>query len=135
MTLIHYFFDLTSFCRLGHKCKNIFVNFLVQMNSPRAVLQSYCIKDSRLVIHCAAFETESIFSLVKNGLVTTYRKVASSRPVYYSIFDYFWGATNWDVLLTETCYYCLLVLQQSNNHNCIKNVALINFNLCIVDGM
>ena len=34
-----------------------------------------------------------------------YRKVASSRPVYYSIFDYFWGATNWDVLLTKTCYY------------------------------
>ena len=34
-----------------------------------------------------------------------YRKVASSRPVYYSIFDYFWGATNWDVLLTETCHY------------------------------
>ena len=29
----------------------------------------------------------------------TYRKVASSRPVYYSIFDYFWGATNQDVLL------------------------------------
>ena len=23
-----------------------------------------------------------------------YRKVASSIPVYYSIFDYFWGATN-----------------------------------------
>ena len=36
---------------------------------------------------------------------TTYRKVASSRPVYYSIFDYFLGATNWDVLLTETCHY------------------------------
>ena len=35
-----------------------------------------------------------------------YRKVASSRPVYYSIFDHFWGATNQDVLLTETCYYC-----------------------------
>ena len=33
----------------------------------------------------------------------TYRKVA--RPVYYSIFDYFWGATKWDVLLTQTCYY------------------------------
>ena len=32
-----------------------------------------------------------------------YRKVASSRPVYNSIFDYFW-----DVLLTEMCYYCLL---------------------------
>ena len=28
-----------------------------------------------------------------------YRKVASSRPVYYSIFDHFWGATNQDVLL------------------------------------
>ena len=36
----------------------------------------------------------------------TYRKVASSIPVYYSIFDYFWGATNQDVLLSETCYYC-----------------------------
>ena len=35
----------------------------------------------------------------------TYRKVASSIPVYYSIFYYFWGATNWDVLLTETCHY------------------------------
>ena len=34
-----------------------------------------------------------------------YRKVASNIPVYYSIFDYFWGATNWNVLLTETCYY------------------------------
>ena len=27
-----------------------------------------------------------------------YRKVASSRLVYYSIFDHFWGATNQDVL-------------------------------------
>ena len=35
-----------------------------------------------------------------------YRKVASSRPVYYSIFDHFWGATNQDVLLSKTCYYC-----------------------------
>ena len=40
-----------------------------------------------------------------------YRKVASSIPVYYSIFNYFWGTTNWDVLLTETCYY--FFLQQS----------------------
>ena len=39
---------------------------------------------------------------------TTYRKVASSRPVYYSIFDLFWGATNQDVLLTEMCYYCYI---------------------------
>ena len=28
----------------------------------------------------------------------TYRKVASSRPVYYSILDHFWFATNKDVL-------------------------------------
>ena len=44
----------------------------------------------------------------KNALemiIITYRKVASSRPVYYSIFDHFWGATNQDVLLSETCYY------------------------------
>ena len=27
-------------------------------------------------------------------LKTTYRKVASSIPVYYSFFDHFWGATN-----------------------------------------
>ena len=46
-----------------------------------------------------------------NNLATTYRKVASSILVYYSIFDHFWGATNWDVLLTETCYY--YHLQQS----------------------
>ena len=37
-----------------------------------------------------------------------YRKVASSRPVYYSIFDHFGGATNQDVLLSETCYYCYI---------------------------
>ena len=49
-----------------------------------------------------------LFGMVE---ITDYRKVASSRPVYYSIFDYFWGATKWDVLLTETCYYSLL--QQS----------------------
>ena len=41
-------------------------------------------------------------------LYIVYRKVASSRPVYYSIFDHFWGATNQDVLLTEMCYYCHL---------------------------
>ena len=49
-----------------------------------------------------------------------YPKVASSRPVYYSIFDYFWGATNRDVLPTETCYYCHV--QQS--------IKLIHFNIC-----
>ena len=33
MTLLHYFFDLTSFYRLGQKYKNIFVHFLVQMKT------------------------------------------------------------------------------------------------------
>ena len=46
----------------------------------------------------------SVIGVVKND----YRKVASSRPVYYSIFYLFWGATNQDVLLTETCYYCYI---------------------------
>ena len=35
-----------------------------------------------------------------------YRKVASNRPVYYSIFNLFLGPTNRDILLTETSYYC-----------------------------
>ena len=63
-----------------------------------------------------------------SGQKRRYRKVTSSRPVYYSIFDYFWGATNWDVLLTETCYYCLL--QELINYKGIKYLAIINFNLC-----
>ena len=33
MTLLHYFFDLTSFYRLGQKYKTIFVRFLVQMKT------------------------------------------------------------------------------------------------------
>ena len=36
--------------------------------------------------------------------IMAYLKVTSSRPVYYSIFDHFLGATNWDVLLTEGYY-------------------------------
>ena len=46
--------------------------------------------------------------LIKSERHFQYRKVASSRPVYYSIFYLFWGATNQDVLLTETCYYCYI---------------------------
>ena len=46
-------------------------------------------------------EYQSIFMDI---FIFKYRKVASSRPVYYSIFDHFWGATNQDVLLTEACY-------------------------------
>jgi hypothetical protein len=30
-----------------------------------------------------------------------YRKVTSSRPVYYSFFEHFLEATNWDVQLTQ----------------------------------
>ena len=48
-----------------------------------------------------------LFNLEKQ-IIYAYRKVASSRPVYYSIFYLFWGATNQDVLLTETCYYCYI---------------------------
>ena len=40
-------------------------------------------------------------------------KVASNRTVCYSIFDYFGGATNQVVLLSEMCYYCHV--QQSIN--------------------
>ena len=49
------------------------------------------------------------------SLHSEYRKVASSIPVYYSILSHFLGATNWDVLLTKTCYYSLVYchVQQS----------------------
>ena len=56
-------------------------------------------------------------NLEKMLYFSMYRKVASSRPVYYSIFNHFWGATNWDVLLTEMCYYCHV--QQSKAKNSI----------------
>ena len=32
--------------------------------------------------------------IIKPNYFNTYRKVASSIPVYYSILDNFWGATN-----------------------------------------
>ena len=35
----------------------------------------------------------------KVQVAMTYCKVASCRPVYYSIFEHFWDATNQDVLL------------------------------------
>ena len=41
MTLLHYFFDLTSFYRLGHKYKNIFVRFLVQMKTLKFAFEIY----------------------------------------------------------------------------------------------
>ena len=39
-----------------------------------------------------------------NDVLDNYRKVASNRPVYYSIFEHFWGASNWYLLLTEGYY-------------------------------
>ena len=36
---------------------------------------------------------------------STYRKVASRSTCYYSENQVFGGATNWDMSLTETCFY------------------------------
>ena len=58
-----------------------------------------------------------------------YRKVASSRPVYYSFFDNFWGATNQDVLLTETCYYCYV----QKSMKCWVHKRLHEFSSIFVD--
>ena len=41
MTLLHYFFDLTSFLRLGQKYKNIFVWFFVQMKTLKFAFKIY----------------------------------------------------------------------------------------------
>ena len=69
------------------------------------------------------FKFQNLFGL-------KYRKVAISRPVYYSIFDHFWVATNQDVLLSEMCYY----VQQSINwwvpeYRILKNSDQIFLNL------
>ena len=49
------------------------------------------------------------------GHKSEYRKVASSRPVYYSIFEHFWDATNWDVLLSKGYYLEELLRNQFLN--------------------
>ena len=41
LTLLHYFFDLTSFYRLGQKYKNIFIHFLVQMKTLKFAFEIY----------------------------------------------------------------------------------------------
>ena len=43
--------------------------------------------------------------------ISAYRKVASSRPVYYSIWNHFSGATHWDVLLTDVVRHLWFNLQ------------------------
>ena len=52
-----------------------------------------------------------------------YRKVASSRLVYYSIFDHFWGATNRDVLLLP----CQEINQMKGLHE--FSSIFVNFSL------
>ena len=42
---------------------------------------------------CTVQWVEAIFCFSMIALSNTYRKVASSIPVYYSILNYFWGAT------------------------------------------
>ena len=46
-------------------------------------------------------DAQGKFMLLFQKTHREYRKVESSRPVYYSIFDHFWGATIWDVLLID----------------------------------
>ena len=41
LTLLDYFFDLTSFYRLGQKYKNIFIRFLVQMKTLKFAYEIY----------------------------------------------------------------------------------------------
>ena len=41
LALLHYFFDLTSFYRLGQKYRNIFVLFLVQMKTLKFAFEIY----------------------------------------------------------------------------------------------
>ena len=50
-----------------------------------------------------------------------YCKVASCIPVYYSIFDHILGATNQDMLLSKTCYYCYV---QGNGSNLIQKLSI-----------
>ena len=51
LTLLHYFFDLTSFYRLRQKYKNIFVRFLVQMKTLKFAFEIYW----PLVHHCCSY--------------------------------------------------------------------------------
>ena len=45
------------------------------------------------------FRVLGIYNFAKSfNFDLTYRKVASSRPVNYSIFEQFWGATNQGLL-------------------------------------
>ena len=51
---------------------------------------------------CTTPDVWVLFLGPSNDFMLTYRKVVSSRPIYYSIFERFWDATNWDVLLKKT---------------------------------
>ena len=50
------------------------------------------------------FKTFKTASTKESNFLLSYREVTSSRPVHYSIFEHFWGATDWDVLLSKGYY-------------------------------
>ena len=45
-------------------------------------------------VNAIDLDTNTITLAAGLKVIFKYRKVASSRPVYYSIFEHFWGATN-----------------------------------------
>ena len=75
------------------------------VNPKDAVACTICLMHNDLILRISfkKWKQQHFFSRVKLNHV--YRKVASSRLVYYSIFDHFGGITNWDVLLLQWLYY------------------------------
>ena len=57
-----------------------------------------CFGFNRLAQRCVGAILTNILPDISCFDLSIYRKVASSRLVYYSIFDHFWGATNQDML-------------------------------------
>ena len=68
MTLLHYFFDLTSFYRLGQKYKNIFVCFLVQMKTLKFAFEinwPLLVAIRNMVIQCMQLSQNVHINVVK----------------------------------------------------------------------
>ena len=76
MTLLHYFFDLTSFFRLGQKDKNIFIRFLVQMKTKKFVFEIYILTFTMNLILNGDPSESSIFTfgLIFSHCTGTIRK-------------------------------------------------------------
>ena len=62
MTLLHYFFDLTSFYRLGQKYKNIFVRFLVQMKTLKSPFEINWPLVTNIINHYCRFTVRQILA-------------------------------------------------------------------------